>query len=138
MAACAGAGLSKSGTKAALLQRYLAVLPAAELKAACKASLVPVSGTRAELTASLEKEMTSKAVRNAMSTSKVRSLVARGRLSQTKGGLKKKDLVKNKSGKFVTKKASAAGKKSTWIKAVAAARKALGVKGFAVVGGKSK
>merc|ERR1712043_99243 len=55
---------------------------------------------------------------------------------QSTGGatkLKKDDLVKNKTGKVVSKKKSLAAKKSPWIAAVAAARKALGVKGFCAV-----
>merc|ERR1719401_1375605 len=51
-------------------------------------------------------------------------------------------LVKNKRGKIVSKKASASGKKrysnvKGWTQAVAAARKALGIKGFMAVGGKT-
>merc|ERR1719281_928294 len=53
--------------------------------------------------------------------------------------------MKNKRGKIVSKKASAAGKKrlaansgfAKWIQACKAARKALGIKGFAAIGGKS-
>merc|ERR550532_993544 len=47
--------------------------------------------------------------------------------------LKKENLVKNKTGKVVSKKKSLLGKKSPWIVAVAAARKALGVKGFCAI-----
>merc|ERR1712045_833071 len=52
-------------------------------------------------------------------------------------------LVKNKSGKIVSKARSARGKKvfsstlGAWNKAVAAARKALGIQGFCPMGGKS-
>merc|ERR1712007_47485 len=60
-----------------------------------------------------------------------------GKLNRTKGGLTKAGLVKNKSGRVVSKKLSARGKASKWIKAVTAARKALGVKGFCVIGGKA-
>ena len=52
---------------------------------------------------------------------------------KTKGGLKKDTLIKNKNGRIVSKKLSAKGKASKWIKAVTAARKALGVKGFVVI-----
>ena len=52
---------------------------------------------------------------------------------RSKGGLKKESLIKNKHGKVVSKKMSAKGKANKWIKAVAAARKALGVKGFVVI-----
>merc|ERR1711979_164489 len=60
-----------------------------------------------------------------------------GKKAKTVGGLKKTDLVKSKSGKIVSKKASASAKKNfqgsklqKWCKALQAARKALGVKGF--------
>merc|ERR1739843_40887 len=56
-----------------------------------------------------------------------------GKIAKTASGLSKSDLVKNKSGKTVSKKMSAKGKKSPWIAAVAAARKALNIKGFAAI-----
>merc|ERR1712087_393933 len=67
-----------------------------------------------------------------------------GKKLKTKGGLKKSDLMKSKSGKIVSKKASARAKSSKggkliakWGAATKAARKALGVKGFCPVGGKT-
>merc|ERR1719171_2089397 len=62
--------------------------------------------------------------------------------TKTSGGLTKAHLTKNKNGKIVSKKQSAAGKKafkhiSKWTAAVNKARKQLGVKGFQAVGGKS-
>merc|ERR1719447_932829 len=73
-----------------------------------------------------------------------KSRVFRGSKAKTSGGLKKSDLMKNKDGKIVSKKASAAGKKryqqsglGKWVKAVQQARKALGVKGMQVIGGKT-
>merc|ERR1712029_568703 len=75
---------------------------------------------------------------------RAKSSVFRGSKAATSGGLKKSDLMKNKDGKVVSKKASAQGKKlykkngiDKWIKAVQAAKKSLGVKGFQVIGGKS-
>merc|ERR1712097_77875 len=61
--------------------------------------------------------------------------VLKGNKARTSGGLKKEHLTKNKNGKVVSKKASAAGKKAyknikAWTEAVKKARKALGVKGF--------
>merc|ERR1712094_85022 len=58
-----------------------------------------------------------------------------GKISKSKGGLEKSSLVKNKHGRIVSKKASAAATKKLggWIKAVTAARKALGIKGFSVI-----
>jgi len=61
------------------------------------------------------------------------SHVFAGKASKSKGGLTKGDLVKSKSGKIVSKKRSAKGKKSPWIAAVAAARKALNLKGFVAI-----
>merc|ERR1711881_537129 len=67
-----------------------------------------------------------------------KSQVLKGRKVKTVGGLTKSDLTKNKSGKVVSKKKSLQGKKNRWTAACAKARKALGVKGFCAVGGKSK
>merc|ERR1712110_676166 len=72
-----------------------------------------------------------------------KSAVLAGRKMKTSGGLKASDLKKSKSGKVVSKKASARGVKLyskyllKWNKAVMAARKALGVTGFQAIGGKS-
>merc|ERR1719282_458805 len=63
--------------------------------------------------------------------------VFKGTRVKSKGGLKKEDLTKNKNGKVVSKKLSARGKKHPWMAACAKARKTLGIKGFAVVGGKT-
>merc|ERR1740138_561202 len=60
-----------------------------------------------------------------------------GRITSTKGGLKKSQLMKSKSGKIVSAKKSALGKKNKWMAAVKAARSALKVKGFQVIGGKT-
>merc|ERR1719492_506200 len=73
-----------------------------------------------------------------------KSRVFRGTKARTVGGLKKSDLVRNKQGKVVSKKGSAAGKRryqknglAKWTKAVQSARKSMGIRGFQVVGGKS-
>merc|ERR1712060_681526 len=69
--------------------------------------------------------------------------VFKGTKTKTKGGLKKSDLKKSKSGKIVSAKQSNAAKKryasgvGRWITAVQKARKALGVRGFQAVGGSS-
>merc|ERR1712187_205341 len=73
---------------------------------------------------------------------RAKSSVFRGTKEKTTSGLKKSDLTKNKNGKVVSKKASAAGKKrygniKGWVSAVSKARKAMGIKGFCPVGGKS-
>jgi len=145
--ACKGAGLPASGSKAVLLQRYLSALPLAELQAACRKSGLTVGGKRDELVNRLVEEAQSKTVRKAkaqaagdaarLRSRSAKAMVFRGSLAQTAGGLTKNDIMRNKSGKFVSKKASEKGKASRWIQAVAAARQALKIKGFAVVGGKT-
>merc|ERR1712139_701498 len=62
-----------------------------------------------------------------------KSMVLRGSKEKTVGGMTAKDLFKNKRGKIVSKKRSAFAKKSPWIAAVAKARKALKITGFAVI-----
>merc|ERR1712190_237853 len=64
-----------------------------------------------------------------------KAVVFKGGKEKTKSGLTKAMLIKSKSGKIVTKKQSAAGKKAYkniqgWTKAVQQAKKALGVTGF--------
>merc|ERR1712112_18746 len=99
---------------------------------------------------SMKKAAKSGMKRRAMKVSKIakgkraKSSVFRGTKVKTSGGLKKTDLVKNKNGKVVSRKASERSKKiikknglDKWFKAVSAARKALGVKGFCPIGGKS-
>merc|ERR1712242_220206 len=74
---------------------------------------------------------------------RAKSSVFRGLKVKTSGGLTKGLLVKNRSGKSVSKARSAHSKKmfssslGAWNKAVTSARKALGVQGFCAVGGKS-
>merc|ERR1712025_1187362 len=67
-----------------------------------------------------------------------KAVVFRGSKEKTSGGLKKSDLMKNKAGKIVSRKASAHGKKAYknikgWTAAVQEARKELGVKGFVAI-----
>merc|ERR1712050_203561 len=72
-----------------------------------------------------------------------KAVVFAGRKAKTATGLTKDKLVKSKSGKIVSKAKSQAGKKryssgiGRWTAAVQAAKKALGIKGFVAVGGKS-
>merc|ERR1711971_110814 len=75
---------------------------------------------------------------------RAKSSVFRGTKVKTSGGLKKSDLTKNKNGKVVSKKASLKAKNSKngkkiakWGASVKAARKALNIKGFVAVGGKT-
>ena len=64
--------------------------------------------------------------------------VFKGRKAKTVGGLHKKDITRNKHGRYVSKKASSRGKKNAWMAAVKRARRTLKVKGFCAVGGKSR
>jgi len=88
--------------------------------------------------------------KKAMKVSKIakgrgaKSRVWNGKKEKTSGGLKKSDLHKNADGRIVSKKRSLRSKKNykssgliKWFKAVSSARKALGIKGFCAVGGKT-
>ena len=63
-----------------------------------------------------------------------RAQVMHGNATRTAGGLTKKDL-KKKDGEIVSKSKSKDSKTNPWIKAVAKAKKELGIKGFALVQG---
>merc|ERR1712032_1203513 len=87
-------------------------------------------------------------VMKAKRTSKVakgrfaKALVLRGSKQKTTGGLTKDSLIRNKRGKIVSKRASAAGRRSFkniegWVESVVVARKALQMKGFVAINGKS-
>ena len=66
-----------------------------------------------------------------------RAQVAHGTAHHTAGGLTKKDIKRNpKTGEYVSKDKSKGEKSNPWIKAVAKAKKELGIKGFALVQGK--
>merc|ERR1711913_203820 len=80
----------------------------------------------------------------ALAMQAARKPAMKGRKAKTVGGLTKATLVKSKSGKIVSKDASARAKKNwagsalkKWGDACKQARKALGIKGFCAVGGKS-
>merc|ERR1740131_437120 len=67
-----------------------------------------------------------------------------GQKEKTTSGLKKTDLTRNKQGKVVSKKSSIRAKKTyqknglaKWTKACQQARKAMGIKGFQAIGGKT-
>merc|ERR1712158_153178 len=88
--------------------------------------------------------------KKAMKVSKIargkmaRAVVFRGSKEKTGGGMTKDQLVKSKSGKIVSKAASARAKKAwatsplkKWVDAVKQARKQLNVKGFCAVNGKT-
>merc|ERR1719226_214853 len=77
--------------------------------------------------------MKAKAMKTMMKRMKAKKISKRTAVNRVFAG----KLNKTKSGRVVSKKLSARGKASKWIKAVTAARKALGVKGFCAVGGKA-
>ena len=73
---------------------------------------------------------------------RAKASVFRGTKAKTSSGHSKGDLMKNKRGKVVTKKSHARGLKnfkriSAWTAACQKARKALGIKGFCAIGGKT-
>merc|ERR1712060_516736 len=75
---------------------------------------------------------------------RAKAAVFNGKKEKTAGGLTKATLTKSKSGKIVSKAASARGKKNwaqsalkKWCDAVKQARKQLGVTGFCAVNGKT-
>merc|ERR1719343_1054211 len=94
----------------------------------------------------MKKAMKKKAMKKSIVAkgTRAKAMVLRGSKVKTSGGLKKENLKKNKTGKIVSKKASDRSKKAyvgsalqKWCKAVQAAKKALNLKGFVIVGGKS-
>merc|ERR1719219_784580 len=62
-----------------------------------------------------------------------KSKVLSGKKQKTVGGLTANDLFRNKRGKVVSKKLSAASKDHPWMKALAEARKSLGLTGFVTI-----
>merc|ERR1711907_866916 len=83
------------------------------------------------------KAMKKKAVSKIAKGKRARAVVFHGTKEKTYTGLTKADLIKNKRGKIVSKKASLRAKKNNFIKgwttAVQKARKALGLKGFVAI-----
>merc|ERR1712159_232377 len=84
------------------------------------------------------KAMKKKTVSKIAKGKRAKASVFLGGKEKTYTGLKKSDLMKSKTGKVVTKKQHAAGKKAYkhikgWTDAVQKARKELGVKGFVPV-----
>merc|ERR1711988_802246 len=98
-------------------------------KAAMKAMKVMKKKAAMKAMKAMKKKSVSKVAHGRMA----KAMVLRGSKEKTVGGLTAKDLTKNKYGKIVSKKKSALGKKSPWIQAVAKARKALKITGFAAI-----
>ena len=112
---------------------------AAMKKAAMKAGMKKAGAMKA-----MKRVMKAKKVSKVAKGKRARASVLSGKKEKTMSGLTKDALKKNKAGKIVSKKASAASKKryatsgaKKWADAVKAARKALGVTGFVAIGGKS-
>merc|ERR1719401_3169535 len=90
----------------------------------------------------MKKAMKAKRVSKVARGRFAKALVLRGTKEKTVGGLTKEALTRNKRGKIVSKRASAAGKRrfkniEAWVESVAAARKALQMQGFVAINGKS-
>merc|ERR1711862_1055783 len=78
--------------------------------------------------------MKKKAVSKIAKGKLARAVVFHGTKEKTYTGLTKSDLMKNKYGKIVSKKASLRAKKNNaWTSAIQKARKALGIKGFVAI-----
>jgi len=88
---------------------------------------------------SMKKRAMKKSAKSYKNARTAKTAVFKGKIAKTRGGNDRSTLMKNKHGKVVSKKQSAAASKKLgkWLKAVAAARKALAIKGMVPVGGKS-
>ncbi|CAE8615824.1 unnamed protein product [Polarella glacialis] len=119
-------------------------LPMKTMKAAMKAVAMKKAVKKA-MKKVMKKVMKKKAMKKSTIAKgkHAKSSVFLGTKVKTGGGLTKEKLTKNRVGKVVSKASSAAAKKryaknlGGWTKAVSAARKALSIKGFAAIGGKS-
>mmetsp|Transcript_34365 Transcript_34365/g.71972 ORF Transcript_34365/g.71972 Transcript_34365/m.71972 type:complete len:120 (-) Transcript_34365:145-504(-) len=94
-------------------------------------------------TVAMKGSMKSKLVSKIAKGKLARAMVLRGSKEKTATGLRKDNLFRNKYGKIVSKKASAASKKryqtnpaKVWADCVKAARKSLNVTGFVAINGK--
>ena len=131
---------SAQSVKLSLAAMALPMKKAAMKKAAAmKAAGMKKAGAKA-----MKRVMKVKKVSKIAKGKRARAAVLSGRKEKTTSGLTKASLTKNKSGKIVSKKASARSKRAyatsgikKWADAVKAARTALGLTGFVAVGGKS-
>merc|ERR550514_1268541 len=119
--------------KAAAPAKAMKVMKKAAMKRAMKAA-APAKAMKAMKKKAMKRAMKAAAPK-AMKKKVISARLARrhafaGKLTKTKTGLTKSDLVKNKIGRIVSKKASLRAKKSPWIAAVQKARKELKIKGF--------
>ena len=118
--------------KAMKVMKKMAAMKAMKVmkkKAAMKAMKVMKKKAAMKAMKAMKKKSVSKIARGQMA----KAMVLRGSKEKTVGGLTSKDLIKNKYGKVVSKKASSRSKKSPWIQAIAKARKALMITGFVAI-----
>ncbi|CAE8719420.1 unnamed protein product [Polarella glacialis] len=125
-------------------------LPMKALKAAMKVmkakamKTVMKKATKKVMKKAMKKVMKKVMKKKAMKVSNVakgklaKVVVFKGGKDKTKTGLKKSDLVKSKTGKIVSRRQSAQGKKAysrikAWTDACQKARKDLGIKGFVAI-----
>merc|ERR1711935_670529 len=130
-AAASPAKAMKVMKKAAMKRRAMkAAAPAKAMKAMKKAAM-----KRRAMKAAAPKAM--KAMKKVISARLARRHAFAGKINKTKTGLTKSDLVKNKMGKIVSKKASLRAKKMNsfgpWLAALKKARAELKIKGFSVI-----
>merc|ERR1712129_18998 len=105
---------------------------------------------KVSMKAAMKTVMKKAAMKKAMKKSKIaagklaKALVLRGVREKTSGGLRRSQIMKNKRGKVVSKMKSEMSRKKykgsqfeAWMKAVAAARKELGITGFVALNGKT-
>merc|ERR1719254_218704 len=90
----------------------------------------------------MKKAMKAKRVSKVAKGRLAKALVFRGSKEKTVGGLRREELVRNKRGKIVSKRASALGKRrfkniEAWLESVMSARKALQMTGFVAINGKT-
>merc|ERR1712193_254872 len=113
----------------------IATIGAAKKKAAKKKPAKKKKAKKAKKAKKPKKKKKAKRISKIGKGKFAKVLVYKGKKAKTKSGLKKTDLVKGFGGKIVSKKQSAASKKSLgpWLAAVAKARKALGTKGFVAI-----
>jgi len=116
--------------------------------AAMKSAAMKKTAMKSAMKVGMKVAMKTGMKKKAMKVSKIASgklrkaVVFRGSKEKTSGGLTKSQLMKNKHGKVVSKAASLVRKKlyvgsklEAWHKALAAARKELGVTGFVKING---
>jgi len=119
--------------------------PAAEVRSSARApprTMALPKVMKAKANSAMKKCMKAKRVSKIARGRLARHLVLSGRREKTTGGITAGELMKNKRGKIVSKRASAAGKRSygqveDWIEAVTEARKVLQTKGFVAINGKT-